>query len=379
MAFDLHSALRHLVDSGGSDLHLKVPAPPVMRVDGSMLPIAGLAPLTREDTDGAVREMLDDPTKLHEFTEDNEVDFSYSIPGVARFRVNAFKQRGSTSLVIRAIPVDIRSIDELSLPPVIRDLAEEERGIVLLTGTTGSGKSTTLAAMIDHINATRARHIVTIEDPIEFLHRDKQSLINQREVGMDTASFKRALRRVLRQDPDVILVGEMRDEETVHTALSAAETGHLVFSTVHTVDAAETVNRLIDFFPPHMHQQVRAMIAGTLKGVVSQRLVPTADGGGRIACCEILRMTGRVRDMVMDSTQTGRLPEVIAEGGYYGMQTFDQHLFEHLKAGRIDMEHALGAASSPHDFKLLVAADGNRGTTMDDLADVESRRTPVGV
>jgi twitching motility protein PilT len=379
MAFDLHSALRHLVDSGGSDLHLKVPAPPVMRVDGSMLPIAGLAPLTREDTDGAVREMLDDPTKLHEFTEDNEVDFSYSIPGVARFRVNAFKQRGSTSLVIRAIPVDIRSIDELSLPPVIRELAEEERGIVLLTGTTGSGKSTTLAAMIDHINATRARHIVTIEDPIEFLHRDKQSLINQREVGMDTASFKRALRRVLRQDPDVILVGEMRDEETVHTALSAAETGHLVFSTVHTVDAAETVNRLIDFFPPHMHQQVRAMIAGTLKGVVSQRLVPTADGGGRIACCEILRMTGRVRDMVMDSTQTGRLPEVIAEGGYYGMQTFDQHLFEHLKAGRIDMEHALGAASSPHDFKLLVAADGNRGTTMDDLADVESRRTPVGV
>jgi len=380
MAFDLDFCLRHLVEAGGSDLHLKVPAQPVMRVDGAMRPIGHLARLTREDTDGAVREMLDDPVKLQEFEEEFEVDFSYSIPGVARFRVNAFKQRGSTSLVIRAIPVDIRSIDELSLPPVIRELAEEERGIVLLTGTTGSGKSTTLASMIDHINGTRARHIVTIEDPIEFLHRDKQSLINQREVGMDTGSFKRALRRVLRQDPDVILIGEMRDEETVHTALSAAETGHLVFSTVHTVDAAETVNRLIDFFPPHMHQQARAMIAGTLKGAVAQRLVPTADGRGRVACCEILRMTGRVRDMIMDPTQTGRLPEVIGEGTFYGMQTFDQHLFEHLKAGRVTMEQALQAASSPHDFKLLVAADGKRGTTMDDLFDAESRRTtPVGV
>ena len=374
MGFDLDYCLRHLIESGGSDLHLKVPAPPVMRVDGAMRPIEGLARLTREETDGAVREMLDDPNKLKEFVEDNEVDFSYSIPGVARFRVNAFKQRGSTSLVIRAIPVDIRTIDELSLPPVIRELAEEERGIVLLTGTTGSGKSTTLAAMIDHINASRARHIVTIEDPIEFLHRDKQSLINQREVGMDTTSFKRALRRVLRQDPDVILIGEMRDEETVQTALSAAETGHLVFSTVHTVDAAETVNRLIEFFPPHMHNQVRAMIAGTLKGAVSQRLVPTSDGKGRVAVCEVLRMTGRVKDMIMDPQQTGKLPEVIADGGYYGMQTFDQALFHHLKAGRITMDEAMQFASSPHDFKLLVAADGRKGTTMDDLTQAEDQR-----
>ncbi len=379
MAFDLDHCLRLLVEAGGSDLHLKVPAPPVMRIDGAMRPIEGMARLTREDTDGAVAEMLDDPQKLREFQEEFEVDFSYSIPGIARFRVNAFKQRGSTSLVIRAIPVDIRSIDELSLPPVIRELAEEERGIVLLTGTTGSGKSTTLAAMIDHINTTRRRHIVTIEDPLEFLHVDKQSIINQREVGMDTGSFKQALRRVLRQDPDVILVGEMRDEETVHTALSAAETGHLVFSTVHTVDAAETVNRLIDFFPPHMHGQVRAMIASTLKGAVSQRLVPTVDGSGRVATCEVMRMTGRVRDMIMDPEQTGRLPEVIAEGGYYGMQTFDQHLFTHLKAGRIDMETATQFASSPHDFKLLVAADGKRGTTMDDLDDAAKRRAPVGV
>jgi twitching motility protein PilT len=342
-----------------------------------MRPIEGMSPLLPEETERAVREMLHDPAKLEEFSEEGEVDFAYSIPGVARFRCNAFRQRGSVSLVIRAIPVSIKTIDQLQLPPVIRELAEEERGIVLLTGTTGSGKSTTLAAMIDHINSTRRRHIVTVEDPLEFLHEDKQSIINQREVGMDTGSFKRALRRVLRQDPDVILIGEMRDEETVHTALSAAETGHLVFSTVHTVDAAETVNRLIDFFPPHMHNQVRAMIASTLKGAVSQRLVPTTDGSGRIACCEVLRMTGRVRDMITNPDETGKLPEVIAEGSFYGMQTFDQHLYEHLKNGHVEMETAVQFATSPHDFKLLVAAEGKRGTTMDDLNDAESRRSPL--
>jgi twitching motility protein PilT len=236
-----------------------------------------------------------------------------------------------------------------------------------VTGTTGSGKSTTLAAMIDHINRSFARHVVTIEDPIEFLHADQRSVINQREVGQDTGSFKRALRRVLRQDPDVILIGEMRDEETVQTALSAAETGHLVLSTLHTVDAPETVNRIIDFFPPHQHQQARAMLAGTLKGIVSQRLVPAAGGRGRVAACEILRMTGRVRDLILDSEKTGQLPDVRADGGYYGMQTFDQALFEHVKAGRVSMEDALAVASNPSDFKLLVAADGRRGTTMDDV------------
>ena len=227
--------------------------------------------------------------------------------------------------------------------------------------------------MIDHMNETTARHIVTIEDPIEFLHRDKRSVINQREVGEDTISFKRALRRVLRQDPDVILIGEMRDEETVHAALSAAETGHLVLSTVHTVDAPETVNRIIDFFPPHMHGQVRAMLGGTLKGVVSQRLVRGADGG-RVATCEILRMTGRVRDMIMDPDKTGQLTEVVSEGAYYGMQTFDQALFHHVKAGRITVEQAVKAATSPHDFKLLLAADGRKGTTMEDVASAQESR-----
>jgi twitching motility protein PilT len=371
--FDVDKALCSLVAVGGSDLHLKAQMPPLTRLDGELRPIEGEATLAPQDTETAVHAMLTDEAKLHELATEHEVDFSYSIHGVARFRVNAFRQRGTLSVVCRAIPHSIRSVSDLLLPPVITDLAEEERGIILLTGTTGSGKSTTLAAMIDHINETYAKHIVTIEDPIEFLHRDKRSVINQREVGQDTLSFKRALRRVLRQDPDVILIGEMRDEETVHTALSAAETGHLVLSTVHTVDAAETVNRIIDFFPPHMHQQVRAMLAGTLKGVISQRLVRATDGG-RVATCEILRMTGRVRDMIMDPQQTGRLTEVVSEGAYYGMQTFDQALFDHVKAGRVDVEQALRAATSPHDFKLLLAADGRRGTTMDDVANAQAQR-----
>ena len=332
--------------------------------------------LGAEDTEHALHDLLHDPVKLQEFTEEHEVDFSFEIVGLARYRINAFRQRGVISLACRAIPHKISSIEELTLPPVVRELAEEERGIVLLTGTTGSGKSTTLAAMIDHMNETMSKHIVTIEDPIEFVHTDKRSVINQREVGMDTASFKRALRRVLRQDPDVILVGEMRDDETVQTALSAAETGHLVLSTIHTVDATESINRMLDFFPPHQHAQARSMIAGTVKGVISQRLVPGADGG-RVAVCEILRMTGRARDMIVDPAQTGKLHEVITAGGYYGMQTFDQALFGHLKAGRVTVEDALRVASSPHDFKLLVQADGRRGTTMEDVASAQEQRGEV--
>jgi twitching motility protein PilT len=320
-----------------------------------------------------LKELLTDEARLEEYATEREVDFSFEIPDVARYRVNAFQQRGVISLACRAVPHRISTVEELSLPPVVRDLAEEERGIVLLTGTTGSGKSTTLAAMIDHINHTMSKHIVTIEDPIEFVHQDKRSVINQREVGMDTASFKRALRRVLRQDPDVILIGEMRDEETVQTALSAAETGHLVLSTIHTVDAPESINRMLDFFPPHQHSQARSMIAGTVKGVISQRLVPAATGG-RVAVCEILRMTGRVRDMILDPAQTGKLIEVITAGGYYGMQTFDQALFGHVKAGRVTFEDAMHVASSPHDFKLLMQADGRRGTTMEDVASAQQQR-----
>jgi twitching motility protein PilT len=371
--FDVQVALRELVEKGGSDLHLKVGSAPLFRVNGELSLDQNAQSLTAEDTEAALRSLLSDESKLAEFAHEHEVDFSFEIKDVARFRINAFQQRGVISMACRAIPHRISTIEELALPSVVRDLAEEERGIVLLTGTTGSGKSTTLAAMIDHMNHTMSKHIVTIEDPIEFVHSDMRCVINQREVGMDTASFKRALRRVLRQDPDVILVGEMRDEETVQTALSAAETGHLVLSTIHTVDATESINRMLDFFPPHQHAQARSMIAGTVKGVISQRLVPGADGG-RVAVCEILRMTGRVRDMIIDPSQTGKLVEVITTGGYYGMQTFDQALFGHVKAGRVTFDDAMMVASSPHDFKLLMQADGRRGTTMEDVASVEARR-----
>ncbi len=371
--FDVEKALRELVDKGGSDLHLKVDGKPLFRVDGELAAGEDWPVLSAEDTEHALEALLSDEAKLKEFADEHEVDFSFEIPEVARYRLNAFQQRGVISIAIRAIPHKINTIEELALPAVIRDLAEEERGIVLLTGTTGSGKSTTLAAMIDHMNETTSKHIVTIEDPIEFVHEDKRSAIDQREVGMDTASFKRALRRVLRQDPDVILIGEMRDEETVQAALSAAETGHLVLSTIHTVDAAESINRMLDFFPPHQHGQARSMIAGTIKGVISQRLVPGAQGG-RVAACEILRMTGRVRDMIVDPSQTGKLNEVIATGAYYGMQTFDQALFGHVKAGLVGFDDAMKVASSPADFKLLMQADGKRGTTMEDVASAQALR-----
>ena len=367
--FDVDAALMTVIEKEASDLHLKVPAQPMIRQYGKLVAVEDSEPLRPEDTEATLFHMLTDEAKLEAFRNEREVDFSYSVPGVARFRVNAFVQRGSVSLVCRAIPFEIKTAGELMLPAVIDEIADEERGLILLTGTTGSGKSTTLAAMIDHINTNYAKHIVTIEDPVEFLHRDKTSIINQREVGEDTASFARALRRVLRQDPDVILVGEMRDEETVRTALSAAETGHLVLSTIHTVDAAESVNRIIDFFPQSEQRQARAMLAGTLKAVISQRLVPTPDKNGRVATCEILRMTGRVRDMIMNPDETGKLPEVISEGAYYGMQTFDQALLHHVQEGRVAMNDALKAATHPHDFKLLVSSDGLRSTSVESVID----------
>jgi len=377
--FDLEQALRRVIETGGSDLHLKVPAPAIIRTQGTLQPVPGCDPLTPEVTEAVLAMMADSPKRMEEFERDNEIDFSYAVPGLARFRVSAFRQRGSVSIVCRAIPFTIRTVEDLMLPPVINDIAAEERGIVLLTGTTGSGKSTTLAAMIDRINTHMSKHIVTIEDPVEFLHKDKMSIINQREVGEDTGSFKLALRRVLRQDPDVILIGEMRDEETVRTALSAAETGHLVLSTVHTVDAAETVNRIIDFFPEAEQRQARAMLGGTLKGVISQRLVPSPDGKGRVATCEILRMTGRVKDMILNPNETGKLPEVIAEGAYYGMQTFDQALLAHVEGGRVSMEDALKAATHPHDFKLLVAAKGQGSSFIAEEAPAAEEAAPAVV
>jgi twitching motility protein PilT len=367
MAFDLQRALHAVVEQGGSDLHLKVPSRPLIRLRGELTPIEETDPLSPADTERVLREMLTASERLAEFARDGEIDFSYTVRGLARFRVNAFRQRGSISIACRVVPFDIRGAEELGLPNAVTELANEVRGIILVTGTTGSGKSTTLAAMIDHINRTYARNIVTIEDPIEYLHRDQRSVVHQREIGFDTSSFAQALRRVLRQDPDVILIGEMRDEETVGTALSAAETGHLVLSTLHTIDAVETVNRIIDFFPPHHHQQVRAMLAGSLRGVISQRLVPTVDGIGRAPACEVLTMTGRVRDLISNPDETAKLSEVIAEGTYYGMQTFDQALLTLYQAGHISMDEALKAATHPHDFKLLVAAEGQRSTSVEQI------------
>jgi twitching motility protein PilT len=292
------------------------------------------------------------------FESEHEADFSYTAPGLARFRVNAFRQRGVISLVLRFVPSEVPTIDELGLPETIRALADESRGIVLVTGSTGAGKSTTLAAMVDHINRTHRRHIVTIEDPIEYIHRDDRSSIDQREVGIDTTSVRRALHHVLRQDPDVILIGEMRDSETARAALSAAETGHLVLSTLHTVDASETINRIIELFDLSERHQVRMMLAGTVKGIVSQRLVPTSDGSGRMAICEIMTTTARVRDVIADPEQTGDLAEIIAEGEYYGMLSFDQALYNAVTAGRVTQQDALEIASRPHDLQLLIDVGG---------------------
>jgi len=365
--FDIDAAMRQTVELGGSDLHAKVGSPPMARVHGELGPLEGYESLDPEDTERALDTILKDPRAHTEFNEVGEADFAHAIRGLSRFRVNAFRQRGSISIACRAIPFQVKTVEELELPKVITRLADEPRGIILLTGTTGSGKSTTLAAMIDHINSTTRRHIVTLEDPIEYLHRDKMSIINQREVGNDTVSFERALRRVLRQDPDVILIGEMRDEETVSTALSAAETGHLVLSTLHTLDATETVNRIIDFFPPHHQQQARVMLASTLRAAISQRLIPRADGNGRIAAAEVMVATGRVQDLILNPEETGKISDVIAEGAFYGMQTFDQALLGYVMDGVLSEEDAREFATSPHDFKLMLDARGERSSGIEQV------------
>jgi twitching motility protein PilT len=344
-----------LVQEGGSDLHLKVGSPPVTRVQGLLTPVEEYGVLDPPDTEAFLTEIIPEPL-VEEFERVGEADFSYETED-GRFRVNAFRQRGAVSIAMRYVPFEIPGFETLGLPEVIRTLAFEERGIVLITGTTGSGKSTTLASMIDMVNHAIAKHVVTIEDPIEFLHRDDKSIINQREVGTDTASFARALRRVLRQDPDVILIGEIRDAESAQMALSAAETGHLVLSTLHTLDATETINRLIDLFPPHERNQVRTMIAGTLKGIIGQRLIRTKSGE-RAAVCEVMVTTGRIRDFIMDPAQTGQIEQAISEGEYYGMQTFDQALLKLVEEDRVAYEEAIRISSRPQDFKLMVYALG---------------------
>ncbi len=348
----INDLLKSAAEKKASDLHLKVGSYPVIRVDGRLMAMTEHARLMQEDTIAMAFSIMSARQK-QKFKENFEIDLAYSVPGLGRFRVNVFQQRGTVGLVLRMIPVRISTIRELQLPPVLETIANESRGLVLVTGSTGSGKSTTLAAMIDHVNASRCEHIMTIEDPIEYLHRDKKSLINQREVEVDTGSFADALRSALRQDPDVILVGEMRDYETIETALVAAETGHLVLSTLHTLDATETINRIISVFPPHHQKQIRLQLASVLKACVSMRLVPCAQDDGRVPAVEILRATPYIRECVENKDKTKMIRDAIAQGtSQYGMQTFDQSLYDLWTRQLITRDEALARATNRDELRL---------------------------
>ena len=351
---NINDLLKIVVERKASDIHLKVGSHPVARIDGELVPLNELKRLMQEDTIQMAFSMMNARQKQR-FKEEYEIDIAYSVPGLGRFRCNVFNQRGAVGLVLRVIPARILTIRELMLPPVLDKICQERRGLVLCTGTTGSGKSTTLAAMIDAINTTRGEHIITVEDPIEFLHRDKKSLVNQREIDVDTRAFASALRAALRQDPDVILVGEMRDYETIETALLAAETGHLVFSTLHTLDATETINRIISVFPPHHQKQIRIQLGQVLRAVVSLRLVPRADGIGRVPATEVMITTPYIRECIEAKEKTKFIREQIALGtSQYGMQTFDQSLYQLYKSGLITLDEAMRRATNPDEFRLKV-------------------------
>lgn len=351
---ELNEILGIALRGGASDIHLKSGLPPMFRINGQLVPLKDGARISPEETSRMAVTMMN-AYQRERFKQLNELDLAYGVPGLGRFRVNVFQQRGTVGIVLRVIPFKVKSLDELGLPPILKTIAMEERGLILVTGTTGSGKSTTLAAMIDHINTHKTCHVMTVEDPIEFLIRDKRSVINQREVGVDTLSFSQALKSALRQDPDVILVGEMRDLETIETALLASETGHLVLSTLHTLDTTETVSRIVSVFPPHQQRQVRLQLGAVLKAVICQRLVPTMDGKARAPALEIMRNTPRIREMVEDKDRTREIEGAIAEGHVaYGMQTFDQALMMLYTAGVISYEEAMRQATNPSNFALRV-------------------------
>jgi twitching motility protein PilT len=350
----INDILKVAVERKASDTHLKVGSHPVLRIDGRLQVMTEFKRMMQEDTIAMAFSMMSSRQK-ERFKQNLEIDIAYSVPGLGRFRCAIFQQRGSVGMVLRLIPARIQTFKELMLPPVLERISEEQRGLVLVTGTTGSGKSTTLASMIDYINARRVEHVMTIEDPIEFLHRDKKSIINQREVEVDTRGFSVALRSALRQDPDVILVGEMRDYETIETALLAAETGHLVLSTLHTLDATETVNRIIAVFPPHQQKQIRIQLAAVIKSIISMRLLPRADGLGRVPAIEVLIATAYIRDCIENKEKTKLIRDAIHQGtSQYGMQTFDQSLYLLYKNGLITLEEALRRASNPDEFKLKI-------------------------
>ena len=362
---DIKRILTEMIERGASDLHLKVATPPVLRINGSLVQADYPAPTIQEML--AVTQQILTPGQREIFERTREIDFAFGVPGVARFRANFYVQRGSVAMVFRHVPVEIRSPEDLGLPPVVKDLAVRPRGMILVTGTVGSGKSTTLASMVDIINRDCARHVITIEDPIEFLHKDRRSIISQREVGCDTESYSDALRYVLRQDPDVVLIGEIRDTESMKIALTAADTGHLVLSTMHTTDATQTISRIISFFPPHQQQEIRYLLASTLQAVISQRLVADVDGLQRYPACEILITTSTIREYIRDPEKTVLIRQAIQEGFVqYGMQTFDQSLMQLYREGLVSLDIATRASSNPHEFLLRIKGiQGSSDTTWD--------------
>lgn len=369
MSLNIDELLKKAVSQGASDLHIKVGSYPVTRIDGTLAFMTDEKRITAEEAVNMAFSIMSEGQRQL-FKRKNELDIAYSVPGLGRFRCNIFMQRSTIGIAFRVIPIKIHDVEQLHLPVVLKEIALEPRGLILVTGTTGSGKTTTLATMIDYVNQSRTDHIMTIEDPIEFLHRDKSSILNQREVGTDTESFSKALRSAMRQDPDVILVGEMRDFETIHTALIAAETGHLVLSTLHTIDATESINRIIAVFPPYQHKQIRDLLSSTLKAIVSMRLVPRADGKGRVPAVEVMRVTTTISECIKDADKTKLIPDFIKRGfSQYGMQSFDQSLLGLYKDELISYEDAIRRASSPDDFALKVKGI----QSMEDLAEEEEK------
>jgi twitching motility protein PilT len=353
---DIESLLRLLAERQGSDLHLKVGSPPLIRVDGILTRLEEDEPLRPDETEYLARQLIPED-RWQQFLQKFEIDLAHGVKGVGRFRVHAFRQRGSVSVVLRLTRVGSPSFEELGLPPICRSLSDQPRGLILVTGPTGSGKTTTLAAMIDHINHTRPGHIVTVEDPIEVVHPDRLAAINQREVGLDTPDFITALRAAMREDPDIILIGEMRDTETVQAALQAAETGHLVLATLHTIDATESINRIVDFFPPYQQQQVRVTLAGSLRGILCQRLVQRKNGG-RVPAIEVLVNNGRIAERILEPVRTSEIEQIVAEGAFYGMQTFDQALLVLVQEEEVEVQEALEHSTNRHDFQLALEQNG---------------------